>query len=97
MELRNRKTLYALPKAGVGTESQAFVKLKADEEKHKPTSQMKYLFGFDGLDNFSFNSFVSWLHSPRDPSSLGILRIVFGKYFRHLFIDYKIICSRSCS
>ena len=59
--------------SSVGEERQALI-------NSKQTDKMKHLFGFNGSDILSFNKFVSLLYTPKDPSSLGYLRIVFGMH-----------------
>lgn len=33
----------------------------------------------DALKRHSFNDLVKWLYQPTDPSSLGVIRFLFGK------------------
>ena len=49
-------------------------------EHSEPISKLKHLLGFDGSDISSFRALVSLLYSPKDPSSLGVLRIGFGRF-----------------
>ena len=62
--------------SSVGEERQALITSKQTES----TDKMKPLFGFNVSDILSFNKFVSLLYTPKDPSSLGYLRIVFGMH-----------------
>ena len=49
-------------------------------EHSGPISKLKHLLDFDGSDISSFSALVSLLYSPKDPSSLGVLRIGFGRF-----------------
>ena len=45
----------------------------------RPSDMMSW-FGFELSDLSSVSLFVKLLNRPTDPSSLGIMRILFGKY-----------------
>ena len=73
-DLRKREMTFAKP----GTEPPSSMKPNHDEPIK--CRKMKQLLGFDRSDISSFSALVSLLYSPKDPSSLGILRIGFGRY-----------------
>ena len=89
MECRKRKVTCAGDNSDVGPEPLTSVKL---HQQSAPISKTKRLFGFDGSDVLGFNKLVSLLYTPRDPSSLGILRIVYGRLYTKLSYKLQQFC-----
>jgi len=47
-------------------------------KQEKGISTMRRLFGFELTDIQSWSNFVKLMNRPEDPSSLAVLRILFG-------------------
>jgi len=48
------------------------------KKQDKDISTMRRLFGFELIDFKSWSNFVKLMNRPEDPSSLAVLRILFG-------------------
>ncbi|CAF0926611.1 unnamed protein product [Didymodactylos carnosus] len=55
-----------------------FLMVRANDSTKGSISRMRRLFGFDFSDFQSWDSFLKLMNRPEDPSSLAVLRILFG-------------------
>jgi hypothetical protein len=57
------------------------------EVKSTACSNFKEKFELSLADFKNWESFIHFMYKPMDPASLGLIRIMFGKYNRILFIS----------
>jgi len=72
------------------------------EVKSTGSSNFEEKFEFSLADIKNWESFIHFMYRPMDPASLGLIRIMFGKYNRILFIsdcsflDTWCVCKHQC-
>ncbi len=55
----------------------------SSKKQEQEFSSMRRIFGFELADFQSWSNFVKLMNRPEDPSSLAVLRILFGMNKNH--------------